>query len=62
MLGGLQKEGIIIKGSTDEVTQTVKEIVATAPKGRLMIGADCTVSAAPIENIHAAVAAAHNSK
>lgn len=62
VLGGLQKEGIIIKGSTDEVAQAVKEIVATAPKGRLMIGADCTVSAAPIENIHAAVAAAHGNK
>lgn len=59
VLGGLEKEGIIVKESTDRVTKVVHEIIANAPEGRLMIGADCTVSAAPIENIHAAVKAAH---
>lgn len=59
VLGGLKKEGIIVKGTPEEVTQAVDEIIKNAPQGRVMIGADCTVSAAPIENIHAAVKAAH---
>lgn len=59
VLGGLKKEEVIIKGSTAEVAEAVKEILANAPAGRVMIGADCTVSAAPIENIHTAVMTAH---
>lgn len=60
VLGGLKKEETIIKGSADDVTKAVEEILANSPQGRVMIGADCTVSAAPIENIHAAVSAAHH--
>ncbi len=59
VLGGLQREGIIIKGTTDEVRVAVSEAIEKGPKGRMMLGADCTVSAAPVENIHAAVATAH---
>lgn len=61
VLGGFDRKGHVInKGSVEEVAAVVKEALANGPKGRVMIGADCTVSSAPIENIHAAVAAAHN--
>lgn len=36
-----------------------RAILDSNPKGRVMIGADCTVSSAPLANIGAAVAAAH---
>ncbi len=60
VLGGFKKEEVIIGGTPEEVAATVREVISKAPKGRLMIGADCTVSAAPIENVHSAVATAHS--
>lgn len=59
VLGGLAKGGIIIDGTPEDVRNAVVEVLADAPEGRVMIGADCTVSAAPVDNLHAAVAAAH---
>ena len=38
----------------------VQKAIADAPKGRIMIGAECTVSSAPIENIYTAVYTAHH--
>ncbi len=62
VLGGFDRKGHVInKGSEEEVAAVVKEAIANGPKGRVMIGADCTVSDAPIKNIHAAISAAHNS-
>lgn len=60
VLGGFKKEEVIIKGTPQKVAAEVREIIRMAPAGRVMIGADCTVSAAPIENIHSAVFTAHN--
>lgn len=61
VLGGLQRNGIIIDGTCEDVKEATLQAIESAPKGRLMIGADCTVSAAPIQNIHTAVYIAHNS-
>ena len=60
ILGGLDRHKEIISGTTEDVENVVKKAIADAPKGRIMIGAECTVSSAPIENIHAAVNAAHH--
>jgi len=60
ILGGLDRHKEIISGTTEDVENVVKKAIADAPKGRIMIGAECTVSSAPIENIHAAINAAHH--
>lgn len=60
VLGGLDRHKEIIKGSTDEVKAVVKKAISDADKGRIMIGAECTVSSAPIENIYTAVYTAHH--
>lgn len=60
VLGGLDRQKEIIKGSTDEVKAVVKKAISDVCKGKIMIGAECTVSSAPIENIHTAVHAAHH--
>lgn len=62
VLGGLDRHKEIISGTIDDVKAVVKKAIADGPKGRLMIGAECTVSEAPIENIHAAVSAAHHAE
>ncbi len=61
VMGGLKKEGIIVKGTAEEVASTTASTLRQAPRGRVMLGADCTVSAAPIANICAAVSTAHQS-
>lgn len=60
ILGGLDRHGEINDASLDEVKALIDKAVAEGPKGRLMIGAECTVSSAPWENIHAAISAAHH--
>ncbi len=60
VLGGLERTGAINKVSPAEVEALVKQALEEGPEGRLMIGAECTVSSAPLENIQAAVAAAHH--
>ena len=60
VLGGLERTGAINKVSPADVEVLVKQALEEGPEGRLMIGAECTVSSAPIENIQAAVAAAHH--
>lgn len=62
VFGGLKKEETIIKGTVDEVRQEVNNLLNKAPRGRTMLGADCTVSAAPIINIYTAVSTAHHQK
>jgi uroporphyrinogen decarboxylase len=58
-LGGLERRGAINKGTPDEVTAAVKQVIRDNP-GRLIIGAECTIDGrTPIENIRAAVRAAH---
>ncbi len=60
VLGGLDRNAEIITGTTDDVKAVVKKALAEGPEGRTMIGAECTVSAAPIENIYTAVYTAHH--
>ena len=60
VLGGLDRHGKIISGSEEEVRELVRQAIADGPKGKMMIGAECTVSEAPKANIHAAVDAAHH--
>lgn len=59
VLGGLEKSGDILSASPERVAELVHQALLDGPAGSLMIGAECTVSAAPIENIQAAVEAAH---
>ena len=59
VLGGFDRKGEINTASEAEVADMARAILDSNPKGRVMIGADCTVSSAPLANIGAAVAAAH---
>lgn len=60
ILGGLDRKGVINKGTPEEVIAEVKRI-KKGNSGRLIIGAECTVDGktTPIENIRAAVRTAH---
>lgn len=59
VLGGFDRKGEINTASEAEVAEMARAILESNPKGRVMVGADCTVSSAPLANIGAAVAAAH---
>lgn len=61
VLGGLDRHGEINTATQEELASIVKKAIADGPAGRLMIGAECTVSQAPLDNIHAAVHTAHHS-
>lgn len=61
ILGGLDRHGDINSVAADEMGAVIKAAIEACPEGRLMIGAECTVSQAPLENIQAAVYAAHHS-
>lgn len=60
VLGGLDRKKEIISGKPEEVAEVVRKAISEAPKGRIMIGAECTVSSAPIENIYTAIYTAHH--
>lgn len=60
VLGGLNRQKEIISSSEEELCAVVNEALENAPAGKTMLGAECTVSAAPISNIQAAVSVAHN--
>lgn len=60
VLGGLDRHGDINTADPEGVKAIVRKAIEDGPAGRLMMGAECTVSSAPIENIQAAVSAAHN--
>ena len=62
VLGGLDRHKEIVKASEDELEAVVKKALADAPAGKIMLGAECTVSSAPIGNIHKAVYTAHHNK
>ena len=59
MLGGFNRQGEFNTVSAEDAATLTHRILDGAPKGRVMIGADCTVGSAPLANIQAAVAAAH---
>lgn len=60
VLGGLERKGIILSGSPADVAAAASEAIASGPRGKMMLGAECTVSDAPMANIHAAIATAHH--
>ena len=60
VLGGFNRQTEILSAPESQIAAMVKDILATGPKGKVMIGADCTVSEAPIGNIQTAVYTAHH--
>ena len=61
MLGGFNRKAEIGKETPEKIAAMTREIIENGPKGRLMIGADCSVPS-PLDitdNIHAAVSTAH---
>lgn len=60
VLGGLDRHKEIITESPEVVKAVVKKALADGPKGKMMVGAECTVSEAPIENIWTAINTGHN--
>lgn len=61
VLGGMDRHGVIVNGTEEEVAAAVADALSSCPAGRTMLGAECTVTGAPIGNIQAAVSAAHHS-
>ena len=59
VLGGLERKGIILSGSAADVAAAASKAIADGPRGKVMLGAECTVSDAPMANIHAAILTAH---
>jgi uroporphyrinogen decarboxylase len=58
-MGGLERKGVIAKGTPEEIRAAVRAVIAGAP-GRYILGADCTVPAdTPWENLRIAIEAAH---
>ena len=60
VLGGLDRQKEIIHSSEDEIAKLVDQVLAEAPKGKVMLGAECTVSDAPLGNLQTAVYTAHH--
>ncbi len=61
-MGGLERTGIIAKGSTEEISKATKDVLAHAPK-RFVLAADCTVpSDTPWEHLKTAIDIAHKWK
>ncbi len=58
-MGGLDRHGIIVSGTKQEIAQAVREVLNRAP-APFVLGADCTLpSSINWENISAAIDAAH---
>jgi uroporphyrinogen decarboxylase len=58
-MGGMDRHGVLVTGSRDEIQREVREVIGQAPD-RFMLGADCTVpSDIPWDNLKAAIDAAH---
>lgn len=61
VLGGFNRQKEIGTAPAEEIAQLARQIIADAPKGRLVLGADCSAPS-PLEhldNIHAAISTAH---
>lgn len=58
-IGGLERKGVIAKGSSENVRTAVKNVIAKAPE-RYILGADCTVpSNTSWDNLKIAIETAH---
>jgi uroporphyrinogen decarboxylase len=59
VMGGLDRKGVIVSGSQDEIRRAVASVLDAAPE-RFILGADCTLpETINWENIRTAIAAAH---
>jgi uroporphyrinogen decarboxylase len=59
-MGGLDRHGTIVSGNTDEITQTVQDVLGQA-SDKFFLAADCTLpSDIDWDNIRTAIAVAHN--
>ena len=61
VLGGFNRKAEIGKASPETVAEMARKIIAEGPRGKMILGADCSVPSPlqNVENIHAAVSAAH---
>ncbi len=58
-MGGLERLGVIARGTPEEIRQATEAVIAEAPP-RFILAADCTVpSDTPWDNLKAAIDAAH---
>lgn len=62
VLGGFNRQTEILSAPAEQIAQMTSDILAAGPAGKVMIGADCTVSSAPHANLQAAVSTAHGEK
>ncbi|MBQ6290916.1 MAG: hypothetical protein IJK76_01735, partial [Bacteroidales bacterium] len=61
VLGGFNRQAEIGKESPERIAAMARELIAGGPRGRVMLGADCSVPS-PLQisdNVHAAVSVAH---
>ena len=59
VMGGLDRLGVVARGSEDEIRDAAEAVLRRAPD-RFILGADCTVPAGtPWENLRTAIATAH---
>jgi uroporphyrinogen decarboxylase len=59
-MGGLDRKGIIVDGSAEQIRQEVHDVLVNAGD-RHIVGADCTLPGdIAWENIRTAIAAAHD--
>jgi uroporphyrinogen decarboxylase len=58
-MGGMDRKGVLLNGTTEQIRQAVGDVIAQAPS-RFILGADCTVlSETPWDNLKTAIDAAH---
>ena len=62
VLGGLNRKKEIVHDTPEQLVAVVDSVLKAAPKGKTMLGAECTVGGASPENIRAAVQTAHGVK
>jgi uroporphyrinogen decarboxylase len=59
VMGGMDRKGVIVSGTADEIRRAAREVLDAAPE-RFILGADCTLpETIAWENIRTAIAAAH---
>lgn len=59
-MGGLERKGVIARGTPEAIRNAVREAIESAP-ARFILGADCTVPPdTPWENLRIAIEAAHD--
>jgi len=58
-MGGMDRNGILVNGTREQIKREVQEVIRGAPPG-FVLGADCTVpSDIPMENLKIAIETAH---